>query len=139
MKIYKRIEKIKSDIKTKFGSQARFARIIGQDPYFVQLLFANSLRRMTPGREKLLFRIEELIKITKPDTDDGKSIQQIDRDRLRDYLATNYGSESMFEKIKLFIEEHSLNITPVTIYKILDGERKRKTELFNRINKIISK
>ncbi len=138
MKTDKRIANIKRDIKKKFGSQARFARIIEQDVYFLQLLFANCLRKMTAERERLLTRVEEKITETNKKATDTSEITEDDREKLKAFLSAGYSIDvSMNERIRLFIEEYELKVTPVTIYQILDGRRKRRTELFKRIIKII--
>lgn len=93
---------------------------------------------MTAERERLLSRVEAKIKETPKGATDESEITDTDREALKTFLSAGYALDlSMNERIRLFIEEYELKVTPVTIYQILDGRRKRRTELFKRIIKII--
>lgn len=110
-------DELKKLITDKFGTMARFCRIIGHQLYDMQLLIhrANRGNDMEDAR-----RIRDLVKKTSAEQEDPKLVSHVERAKLKKAIEKAGG-------VDLFVKENKGYIGS-SVYKIITGNRKVRTK-----------
>lgn len=115
------IEKLKNDIKAKFGTMSKFCRSVGYDRYELQKLLQSSskMKKITGKRMDQLQAITELLNKDAP-IDDSYYINEATREEIASKIDSIGG-------VKVFIEKHP-SFKPISVYQITSGIRKTRTK-----------
>lgn len=121
----KDLNTVTADIKAKFGSIARFADLAELDYEGLRKTFARFRKGMNKEKEKELKNIMKLHDITDPDQVESSRISEEDIELIKIKI-TKLGG------VDVFCEANE-EFNRVSIYQILDGTRKRKTNMVKEL------
>lgn len=121
---------VKTEIITKFNTVRNFASVSGIDEMYIHNLFKRCEYKMTQAKKVELDQILQLSNRIN-DSLPENIIKTTERNRLKVNIDLQYSG------VKDFCEKNPL-FSPVTVYEIINGTRKRKTalvkQLFNMFN-----
>lgn len=123
-------KQLKAICKKRFGSTARFARLIGRHYYDFQLLFAGAKKKMTPERKQQFKELIELAKKTVNRPLPDEDLTQELRDKIRVAIDSKFGS------VGKFCEQHPA-FSSFSIWQVLNGRRKTISQAVKRMLKIL--
>lgn len=120
---------LKKTIKDRFGSMAKFAKLINIDRYELQKFFAAADKKMTPERKKRIQELHKLAKGTKDRPVESDLTPEI-RTQIREAIEEQFGGVTEFC-------EANPKFNVFSVWQIINGRRKTISAAVKKIMTIL--